>query len=52
MLTNQFNQMRTMPLAQLLKQPKRVLLAFAKQYLALTNTQLQLIKAKKEAHHE
>lgn len=42
-----FNQMRAMPLVQLINQPKKVLLVFAQHYLKANNTELHIIKVGK-----
>lgn len=43
MSKHKFSRMCALPLAQLIKQPKNVLIAFANYYLATKNTELHII---------
>ncbi len=43
MSNEEFNRMRALPRALLIKQPSKKLLAFAKRYFAETRTELRII---------
>ena len=43
MSKQEYTEMRALPLAQLIKQPSKKLLVFAKHYFAVTHTELRII---------